>query len=147
MKKSTTAERLKYLMTQRNLRQVDIQRAAEPYAAQYNVKMNRSDISQYVSGKVEPSQDKLTILGLALGVDPVWLMGVDVPMTSELPADESELMQLYHSVTPEGQAYILSTARMVAGNPAMTISPTSENEVIVCPISEKNSVKSEKKKS
>ena len=42
--------------------------------------MNRSDISQYVSGKVEPGQDKLTVLGLALGVDPVWLMGIDVPM-------------------------------------------------------------------
>ena len=119
MKKYTTAERLKYLMEQRNLKQVDIQRAAEPYAAQYHVKMNRSDISQYVSGKVEPSQDKLTILGLALGVDPVWLMGIDVPMNSELSSDESELLQLYRSVNAGGQAYILSAARMVAGNPAM----------------------------
>ena len=81
--------------------------------------MNRSDISQYVSGKVEPSQDKLTILGLALGVDPVWLMGIDVPMNSELSSDESELLQLYRSVNAGGQAYILSAARMVAGNPAM----------------------------
>ena len=80
MKKSTTADRLHYLMTSRNLKQIDILRAAEPYAAQFNIKMNRSDISQYVSGKVEPGQDKLTVLGLALGVDPVWLMGIDVPM-------------------------------------------------------------------
>lgn len=61
MKKSTTAARLHYLMTSRNLKQIDILRAAEPYAAQFNIKMNRSDISQYVSGKVEPGQDKLTI--------------------------------------------------------------------------------------
>lgn len=80
MKKSTTADRLHYLMTSRDLKQIDILRAAEPYAAQFNIKMNRSDISQYVSGKVEPGQDKLTVLGLALGVDPVWLMGIDVPM-------------------------------------------------------------------
>ena len=43
--------------------------------------MNRSDISQYVSGKVEPGQDKLAVLAKALHVDPVWLMGIDVPMT------------------------------------------------------------------
>lgn len=89
MKKSTTADRLRYLMTSRNLKQIDILRAAEPYAAQFNVKMNRSDISQYVSGKVEPGQDKLTILGLALGVDPVWLMGIDVPM---IPQEDKEML-------------------------------------------------------
>ncbi|MEE0298739.1 MAG: helix-turn-helix transcriptional regulator [Christensenellales bacterium] len=32
---------------------------------------------------------------------------------------ESELLQLYRSVNAGGQAYILSAARMVAGNPAM----------------------------
>lgn len=87
MKKSTTADRLRYLMASRNLKQIDILRAAEPYATQFNIKMNRSDISQYVSGKVEPGQDKLTVLGLALGVDPVWLMGIDVPMTSQQSDD------------------------------------------------------------
>ena len=85
MKKSTTAARLHYLMTSRNLKQIDILRAAEPYAAQFNIKMNRSDISQYVSGKVEPGQDKLTILGLALNVSEAWLMGYDVPAEREIP--------------------------------------------------------------
>lgn len=41
--------------------------------------MNKSDISQYVSGKVEPSQDKLVVLGMALDVTESWLMGFDVP--------------------------------------------------------------------
>ena len=59
LKTTTTAERLKYLMKTRNLKQVDILRAAEPYAEQFNIKIHRSDISQYVSGKVEPGQDKL----------------------------------------------------------------------------------------
>ena len=40
--------------------------------------MNKSDISQYVSGKVEPSQEKLVILGMALNVSEAWLMGFDV---------------------------------------------------------------------
>lgn len=41
--------------------------------------MNKSDISQYVSGKVEPSQDKLVILSMALNVSEAWLTGFNVP--------------------------------------------------------------------
>lgn len=40
--------------------------------------MNKSDISQYVSGKVEPNQDKLYILSNALNVREAWLMGYDI---------------------------------------------------------------------
>ena len=43
-------------------------------------KANKNDLSHYVSGKVEPGQDKLSILGLALGVSEAWLMGFDVSM-------------------------------------------------------------------
>lgn len=82
----TTASRLRYIMALRNMKQIDILRAALPYAEEYGVKMNRSDISQYVSGKVIPGQDKLAVLGKALGVDPVWLMGIDVPMTPNGPS-------------------------------------------------------------
>ena len=78
--KSNTSIRLKQLMNDRNLRQIDILRKAEPYSKKYDIRLGRNDISQYVSGKVEPSQEKLTILSLALGVTEPWLMGYDVPM-------------------------------------------------------------------
>lgn len=55
-------------------------RLAEPYCKQYDVKLNRNDLSQYVNGKVEPGQTKLYILGQALQVSEAWLMGYDVPM-------------------------------------------------------------------
>lgn len=42
--------------------------------------MNKSDISQYCSGKAEPNQSKLFVLGAALNVSEGWLMGYDVPM-------------------------------------------------------------------
>lgn len=79
MKVSNTSERLKQIMKERNLRQVDILRLTEYYCKTYNVKMNKSDISQYCSGKVEPNQDKLFILSAALNVNISWLMGYDVP--------------------------------------------------------------------
>lgn len=87
MKISNTSKRLKELMNKRNLRQVDILNLTKPYCEQYNVKMNKSDISQYVSGKNEPSQDKLIILGMALNVNEAWLMGYDVPTDKHTPED------------------------------------------------------------
>lgn len=80
MKKSTTAERLNFIISRRNLKQVDILRMATPYCKQYGIKLTKSDLSQYLSGKVEPGQYKLTVLGLALNVSETWLMGYDVPM-------------------------------------------------------------------
>ena len=67
-------------MQERNMKQKDILDATEPLCKNYDVKFNKSDISQYVSGKTEPNQDKLYILSEALKVNVVWLMGYDVPM-------------------------------------------------------------------
>lgn len=80
MKKENTSLRLKKLMSERALKQVDILKSCAPYCQKYNVKMNKSDISQYVSGKVEPNQDKLFILANALNVNEAWLMGFDAPI-------------------------------------------------------------------
>lgn len=78
MKRENTAIRLKKIMDERGLRQIDILNLAAPYCEKYNVKMNKSDISQYCSGKTEPMQDKLFILSAALDVNEAWLMGYDV---------------------------------------------------------------------
>ena len=85
MKQFTTSQRLEQIMRSRNMRQVDILNAAEPYCRKYGIKLGKNDLSQYVSGKVEPGQDKLTILGLALNVSVAWLMGYDVPAEREIP--------------------------------------------------------------
>lgn len=86
MTKKTTSERLKQLMAERNLRQVDILEKAQPYCAKFGVKLGRNDISQYVSGKVLPKQDKLTVLAYALNVNEAWLMGYDVSPERESSA-------------------------------------------------------------
>ena len=83
MKNSNTALRLKQLMKERNLKQIDIVRLAEPYCKENNTRLGRNDISQYVAGKSEPGQHKLYILGKALNVSEAWLMGYDVPMQAE----------------------------------------------------------------
>ena len=80
MKTYSTSQRLKQIMNARGMRQVEILSAAKPYCQKYGVRLGKNALSQYVNGKVEPGQEKLTILGLALGVSEAWLMGYDVPM-------------------------------------------------------------------
>jgi len=98
MKKFTTADRLKQIMGERGLKQVDILEACKPYCEKYHVQLKKNDLSQYVSGKVEPKQDKLSILGLALNVNEVWLMGYNVP------AGREELAQLEQKLQNEAAA-------------------------------------------
>ncbi len=88
MKKENTATRLKKIMSDENLRQVDILAKTMPYCEKYDVKMNKSDLSQYCSGKTEPNQDKLFVLSLALNVNEAWLMGFNVPMKRDSYEDQ-----------------------------------------------------------
>lgn len=113
MEKKNTSARLKEIMLERNLRQVDILEHTLPFCQEYGVKMNKSDISQYVSGKVEPNQDKLFVLSLSLNVSEGWLMGFDVPKnrstSSSLPlsSQEKRLLDVFHSLNDEGQEKVL----------------------------------------
>ena len=111
MNKTNTSERFKQLMKERNLKQVDILNLSLPFCSKYNVKMNKSDISQYVSGKVEPSQDKLVVLGMALNVTEAWLMGFDVPSErkdSSLKAEEDfELFYKYSMLDKRDKKVVL----------------------------------------
>lgn len=83
MKVSTTADRLKICMHALRMKQADLLTALTPICADCSVKMNKSDLSQYLSGKINPSADKMMALSLALDVDVAWLMGYDVPMRKE----------------------------------------------------------------
>lgn len=77
MKKSSISKRLKEIMRNRGMRQVDMLNTIKPIAEVAGVRFEKNDLSQYVSGKVEPSQQKLTVLSKALGVSETWLMGYD----------------------------------------------------------------------
>lgn len=59
-------------------------------------KIPKSAISHYISGSFEPKQDRLFIIAKALNVDPVWLMGFDVPIepTQSDPPGQPELTEV-----------------------------------------------------
>lgn len=123
MKNSSTSERLKQIMNERSLRQVDILEAAKPFCEKYGVKLAKNDLSQYVSGKVEPRQEKLTILGLALNVSETWLMWYDVrrerdekeqlTVPSELSDVKARLIQYVYPLTDEQAALALRVLKSI----------------------------------
>ena len=91
--KKTTSDRLKEYMNMTGLKQVDILEKCKPLCEKYDIRIGKNDLSQYVSGKVQPRQNKLSILGMALGVSEAWLMGYDVPMNHSL--DLSKFDNIY----------------------------------------------------
>lgn len=115
MKPFTTSQRLKEIMDMRNLRQADILRLTKPYCEKYNIKLGKNALSQYVSGKTEPGQERLSILGFALNVSEAWLMGYDVPMSRKITpasADQgdgrlSRINELAAQLSPEEQDHII----------------------------------------
>lgn len=110
MNKVTTSDRLRQLLYERNMKQVDILNKVKPVCEKYKEKMNKSDISQYVAGKVVPGQRKLTILAEALNVDVTWLMGYDIDYDDkEIQKGEEygELIRKYSQLTPEGKIAVL----------------------------------------
>lgn len=85
--KDTTGSRLKQIMRENHLKQVDILTKTKHLESELGTKITKADLSQYVNDKVEPGQDKLYVLAKALDVSEAWLMGYEVPrerMTDEL---------------------------------------------------------------
>ena len=73
--------RLSQAMDKRGLRQADLVRMA----ANEGVKLGKSQLSQYLSGKTEPRKATLSFLASALGVSAEWLLGAaDAPTPQEM---------------------------------------------------------------
>ena len=71
MTRESFADRLRSAMSEKGIKQVDLVR----YAGEQGVKLGKSHISQYVSGKTVPRADMVRFLAGALQVDPDWLNG------------------------------------------------------------------------
>lgn len=85
------AERLKEAMELKGLKQADVIRLAQPFGEPVGIRIGKSHMSQYVSGKTEPRRDILKVLAQALEVDYLWLEGDDVAMTAgSHPAKEQQ---------------------------------------------------------
>lgn len=72
IQKEVFSERLKAAMKKQNLKQIDLVRAAQAQG----IKLGKSHVSQYVSGKTVPRTDILLFLSKTLQVEEEWLIGI-----------------------------------------------------------------------
>lgn len=84
LKVASTGERLKEYMDTYKLRQADIINRILPVAEKYGVNLSSGAVSQYCSDRSQPKQIMTLVMAEALGVDPAWIMGADVPMRRKL---------------------------------------------------------------
>lgn len=75
----TFAHRLKYAIKIRDVRPVDISKVTG---------ISKTNLSCYMSGKYEAKQDGVEILAKVLDVNPVWLMGYNVPIDRNYEKDK-----------------------------------------------------------
>jgi transcriptional regulator with XRE-family HTH domain len=122
MARVSFAERLNEIMGLRNVSQAVILEMAKPLCERDNIKLTKSKLSQYVSGKHEPKDNGIVdLLAEVLDVNPAWLDGYDVPMKREmLIGDEStdeltkEVDDLIRRLTPFEQKRVLAELRRKA---------------------------------
>lgn len=71
MKNELTAKRLRIALSNNNMK---------PQELADKTGVNKASISQYINGSHKPSNISAGKIGEALNVEPLWLMGFDVPM-------------------------------------------------------------------
>ena len=101
-------------------------RGMRQYELCQKTKIPKSAMSQYISGSFEPKQDRIYLISQALNVDPVWLMGYDVPMEkkaqpeekkiphteADLSAGEKVVVDLFRQIPEDRQAEALELLRV-----------------------------------
>lgn len=108
--KISTGDRLKQLMNERNIKQVDIIAKTKPLSERTGIKISKTDLSQYINNKSEPRQDKLYILAKALNVNEGWLMGFDVPRNREKVDKGNAILPIYDQLHPSRQKKVYNYA-------------------------------------
>ena len=89
IQKEVFSERLKAAMKKQNLKQIDLVRAAQVQG----IKLGKSHVSQYVSGKTVPRTDILLFLAKTLQVEEEWLIGVsNVESDTEISATSRNIL-------------------------------------------------------
>ena len=124
MKAANTSDRLKELMAERDVKQVDITSATG---------ITKGALSSYISGRYEPKQDNIYLLAKYFNVSEAWLMGYDVPMEkkpaaspspsdavvpmSSLVPEEVRLIKAYRSFNKTGKAKLMDYVADLESSP------------------------------
>lgn len=87
---STLINRIKKSLEDKNMTKAELARITG---------ISNSSLSEYLTGKYEPKQDKIALIARALNVSPAWLMGFDDTLSAKEEREiESDLEDMMNSV-------------------------------------------------
>ena len=116
---ATFSDRLRLAMERAGLRQADLVRLA----AERGEKLGKSQVSQYVSGKVTPRPDVMRLLASLLGVSEGWLAGTDPlegpPEATPAPTPATPQIELPDCTSPDRTTTAATTAPTTQRSPQM----------------------------
>ena len=103
----TFSQRLQEIMDIRNWKAIDLAKRTN---------LSEATVSQYRSGYAKPKDDKLIMIANALDVNPVWLMGLNVPMElnpvkGDLTYEEKELIRMFRNISDDQKVMIMGALR------------------------------------
>lgn len=101
---------MKYPIIAQRLKEALADKDMKPYELAEKSGVLRSSISQYMNGTNSMSNTKAGIIAEVLEVNPVWLMGFDVP---KYKAKEKtpEILDIYYSLDDEGKEELIKRGR------------------------------------
>ena len=103
MKNEETARRLKEALSAKNMLPSELAERSG---------VSKSSISQYMNGTYIPSNLSSKKMSDVLDVDPLWLMGFDIPMDYVYQNDKMDvLIEVQKSLNEEGMKRLLSYAQ------------------------------------
>ena len=97
---SIMSDRLKQAISEANIKQVELCERTG---------ISKGALSSYLSGRYAPKQNNIYTLATVLDVNPAWLMGLNVPKSSdmfvarELTKEQRELLSYFDVLTEEGK--------------------------------------------
>lgn len=103
MKNEITAKRLQQALSSASMTQQELADKC---------KINKASISQYINGSHAPSNISSGKIGEVLDVNPLWLMGYDVPMKAEFSAEMAETDVALSNMNKRMKEYALKLANL-----------------------------------
>ena len=105
-------DRLKEAMNDKGYRQIDVVEKYAEFCKRKGItdlKLPRSQLSMHLSGKFEPSSQRIAILAKVLDVSEAWLIGYDVPKGApSLDLQPDIVVEQYDRLTDTNKARLLA---------------------------------------
>ncbi len=106
LNKDVFSERLKEILYENN---------ENPEGLSKKINISPSSLSRYISGKMSPKITTIQVIADLYGINPVWLMGYDVPKYSD-KKETIEVINLYKSLTPPHRVESINYMKYLKNN-------------------------------